>query len=109
MATAYNPENVWQNINEALGHFSRIRFHKTNCATGIRGIDAYHSKEENDGATVRKAGIEAVGTLIIDLETMLETKMTVEGSLTSGVADATSEASVELPVSIELTRELVAP
>lgn len=47
------PVNVWQNINEALGAFSRCRFHSKACRDGIHGLDAYHSKEESDGATVR--------------------------------------------------------
>lgn len=47
------PVNVWQNINEALGFMSRVRFNKDSCKEGIKGLDAFHSKEENDGATVR--------------------------------------------------------
>jgi hypothetical protein len=51
------PVNVWQNINEALGAFSRIRFHKDACAAGIRGLDAYHSKEESDGETIKNVPV----------------------------------------------------
>lgn len=47
------PVDVWQNINEALGAISRVRWHKDGCKDGITGLDAYHSKEENDGATIR--------------------------------------------------------
>ncbi len=45
--------NEWDNINEALGNFSRCKFNKDGCELGIDSLDAFRSKEETDGQTVR--------------------------------------------------------
>ena len=45
--------NEWDNINQALSSFSRCSFNKTGCEKGIDALDAFRSKEETDGQTIR--------------------------------------------------------
>lgn len=49
--------NVWDNINQSLGNFSRCQFNKTGCEKGTDALDAFRSKEENDGQTVRNVPV----------------------------------------------------
>jgi hypothetical protein len=49
--------NEWDNINEALGSFNRCHFNLTGCGKGIDSLDAFRSKEESDGQTVRNVPV----------------------------------------------------
>jgi len=46
------PVSEWDNINDALGSFSRCFFNKTGCEDGLISLEAFRSKAESDGATV---------------------------------------------------------
>ncbi len=43
----------------------------------------------------------------IDLETMLDRSMIIEGTIRSGAANGTSRASIEIPLRIEVLREIL--
>jgi hypothetical protein len=45
--------SVWDGINLANDAFPRIRFALDGCADGLEALDAYHSKEERDGVTIK--------------------------------------------------------
>jgi hypothetical protein len=47
------PLNIWDNINSAVDGFSRCVFNLTGCQVGIDALEAYHSKQENDGVTIK--------------------------------------------------------
>ena len=44
--------NEWDNINDAIGSFSRCFFNVTGCAGGLDALEAFRSKVESDGASV---------------------------------------------------------
>lgn len=44
---------IWDGINLALDAFPRVHFNLDGCSDGIEALDAYHSKEERDGATIK--------------------------------------------------------
>ena len=45
--------SVWDGINLAQDAFPRIHFAADGCADGLEALDAYHSKEERDGVTIK--------------------------------------------------------
>jgi hypothetical protein len=45
--------SVWDGINLANDAFPRIHINEAGCADGIEALDAYHSKEERDGVTIK--------------------------------------------------------
>lgn len=45
--------SVWDGINLALDAFPRVWFNESGCRAGLESLDAYHSKEERDGVTIR--------------------------------------------------------
>ena len=45
--------SVWDGINLAADAFPRIHFNADGCAHGLDALDAYHSKEERDGVTIK--------------------------------------------------------
>jgi hypothetical protein len=44
---------IWDPINDALASFSRCEFHATACEIGINALEAYRSKQESDGVTIK--------------------------------------------------------
>lgn len=46
------PVSEWDNINDALGAFSRCFFNKTGTEDGVISLEAFRAKTESDGATV---------------------------------------------------------
>ena len=51
------PENEWDNINDALTAFSRCAFNSKLCEHGIDSLEAFRSKEESDGNTIRNVPV----------------------------------------------------
>lgn len=51
------PANEWDNINDALSAFSRCAFNSKACEHGIDSLEAFRSKEESDGATIRNVPV----------------------------------------------------
>jgi hypothetical protein len=49
--------SVWDGINLALDAFPRISFNEDGCKEGIDSLDAYHSKEERDGVTIKNVPV----------------------------------------------------
>lgn len=49
--------SVWDGINLALDAFPRISFNEEGCRDGIDSLDAYHSKEERDGVTIKNVPV----------------------------------------------------
>lgn len=47
------PHFEWDNINDALGAFGRCYFNQAGCEDGINSLEAYRSKQEADGVTIR--------------------------------------------------------
>jgi len=47
------PQNVWDPINDALSAISRCDFNKSLCKDGLTALEAFHSKEESDGLTIK--------------------------------------------------------
>jgi len=45
--------SVWDGINLALDAFERVHFNDEGCLHGLDALDAYHSKEERDGVTIK--------------------------------------------------------
>jgi phage terminase large subunit len=45
--------SVWDGINLANDAFPRIHFNEAGCEAGLDALDAYHSKEERDGVTIK--------------------------------------------------------
>ena len=45
--------SVWDGINLANDAFPRIHFNEAGCVDGLDALDAYHSKEERDGVTIK--------------------------------------------------------
>lgn len=45
--------SVWDGINLANDAFPRIHFNESGCVDGLDALDAYHSKEERDGVTIK--------------------------------------------------------
>jgi hypothetical protein len=45
--------SVWDGINLALDAFPRVHFNDAGCRDGLDALDAYRSKEEKDGVTIR--------------------------------------------------------
>lgn len=45
--------SVWDGINSARDAFPRCRFNAGGCADGLESLDAYHSKQERDGVTIK--------------------------------------------------------
>ena len=45
--------SVWDGINLALDAFPRVWVNEDGCRDGLDALDAYRSKEERDGATIR--------------------------------------------------------
>ena len=45
--------SVWDGVNLALDAFPRVHMASAGCEDGIEALDAYHSKEERDGVTVK--------------------------------------------------------
>lgn len=43
----------WDNINDARSSFSRCHFNKTDAQPGVDALDAFRSKVESDGETIR--------------------------------------------------------
>lgn len=48
---------IWDPINDALASFSRCEFHATACEEGLNALDAYRSKQESDGVTIRNVPV----------------------------------------------------
>jgi phage terminase large subunit len=44
---------VWDGINLGLDAFTRVRFNSVHCAGGIDALDNYHSRQQNDGQSIR--------------------------------------------------------
>jgi phage terminase large subunit len=44
---------VWDGINSALGNLPRCYFAATGCRSGLEALEAYHSRQERDGATIK--------------------------------------------------------
>jgi hypothetical protein len=63
--------------------------------------------ESTDDDLERQANIEARGSLIVNLDTMLDREMIIEGLLRSGVSNDSSSATLELPIRIEVRREII--
>ena len=74
-------------------------------------LDITSTGLENAGGSAgdleKNAGIEASGSLVVNLDTMLDREMIIEGILRSGVSDDSSSASIELPFRIEVRREIL--
>ena len=51
------PITEWDNINDAVAAFNRCSFNRTLCEEGITSLDAYHSKVETDGVTIRNVPV----------------------------------------------------
>lgn len=49
--------SVWDGINLALDAFPRIHFNDSGCRSGLESLDAYHSKEERDGVTIKNVPV----------------------------------------------------
>jgi hypothetical protein len=49
--------SVWDGINLALDAFPRTFINSEGCADGIDALDAYHSKEERDGVTIKNVPV----------------------------------------------------
>lgn len=49
--------SVWDGINLALDAFPRIHFNESGCREGLESLDAYHSKEERDGVTIKNVPV----------------------------------------------------
>lgn len=49
--------SVWDGINLALDAFARIYFNEAGCRDGLESLDAYHSKEERDGVTIKNVPV----------------------------------------------------
>jgi hypothetical protein len=47
----------WDSINDALAGFSRCRFNTTGCEDGLLSLEAFHTKTENDGVTIRNVTV----------------------------------------------------
>lgn len=45
--------SVWDGIHLGLDSFNRCYFNRSGCADGLEALDAYHAREERDGATIR--------------------------------------------------------
>jgi len=45
--------SVWDGINLAVDAFERVHFNDSGCSDGLDALDAYHSKEERDGVTIK--------------------------------------------------------
>ena len=45
--------SVWDGINLGNDAFPRIHFNEAGCVDGLDALDAYHSKEERDGVTIK--------------------------------------------------------
>jgi hypothetical protein len=45
--------SVWDGVNLALDALPRVSFSEDACQLGLDALDQYHSKEENDGVTIR--------------------------------------------------------
>lgn len=45
--------SVWDGINLGLDAFPRTWFNSEGCRHGLESLDAYHSKEERDGVTIK--------------------------------------------------------
>lgn len=44
---------IWDDINDALASFSRCSFNSITCADGLDALEAFRSKQEADGVTIR--------------------------------------------------------
>lgn len=49
--------NEWDNINDALGAFSRCYFNSKGCERGIDALEAYRAKEESNGVGIRNVPV----------------------------------------------------
>lgn len=49
--------SVWDGINLAVDAFPRTFINSSGCKDGIEALDAYHCKEERDGATIREVPV----------------------------------------------------
>jgi len=49
--------SVWDGINLALDAFPRAYFNQDGCRDGLESLDAYHSKEERDGVTIKNVPV----------------------------------------------------
>lgn len=47
------PDNEWDNINDAIAAFNRCCFNSKACELLTDALDAFRSKEESDGVTIR--------------------------------------------------------
>jgi hypothetical protein len=47
----------WDNINDALQAFSRCYFNEDGCEEGLDGLEAFRSKQEADGVTIRNVPV----------------------------------------------------
>jgi hypothetical protein len=50
-------QSMWGNINQAVTAFPQCYFRLPDCNEGIEALEAYHSKQENDGHTLRNVPI----------------------------------------------------
>jgi len=48
------PREIWTGINAARDILHRSYFHKTNCATGLEALEAYHTRDDSKGGSVSK-------------------------------------------------------
>jgi len=53
VAVLQKPDSEWDNINDAVSQFNRCAFNSVLCEHGIESLEAFHSKQENDGKTIR--------------------------------------------------------
>jgi hypothetical protein len=51
------PADEWDNINDALTSFSRCFFNSKGCEWGLDSLEAFRSKEEPDGVTIRNVPV----------------------------------------------------
>ncbi len=49
--------NEWDNINQGLASIARCAFNLDGCEGGIDALDAFRSKEESDGQSVRNVPV----------------------------------------------------
>jgi len=49
--------SVWDGVNLALDAFPRLWFNIDGCKDGLESLDAYHSREERDGITIKNVPV----------------------------------------------------
>lgn len=51
------PHFEWDNINDAIAAFGRCYFNQKQCEDGLNSLEAYRSKQEADGMTIRNTPV----------------------------------------------------